>query len=201
MKIYGISASRTLRPLWLLEEIGMEYEQIVVDIYQGDQKKPEYLAINPNGKVPAMVDDGLVLHESMAINLYIAKKYGAALFPDDDADIARTLMWSFWVVNEIEHDLLQVLFHKRTLPEPKREPERAERALRRLRSPFGILDQALEGREYLVKDTFTVADLNVAAVMSWARPCRLDLAEWPAMQEWLLRCIKRPAFKTAIRKP
>jgi len=201
IKLYGISASRTLRPLWLLEEIGIEYEQVPVDFRKGENRDPEFLKINPNGKLPALVDGDLVLFESMAINLYLARKYGSDLYPDNEADIALTDMWSFWVMSEIEYDLLTVLFHRRLFNEEDRDAERAERAEQRLQIPFAVLNGALGDRDYLLGDTFSLVDLNVAAVFSWCRPARIKLDQWPAVKDWLTRCITRPAFKVAVRKP
>lgn len=201
IKVYGISASRTLRPLWLLEEIGIEYEQIPIDFRKGENRDPEFLAINPNGKLPALVDGDLVLFESMAINLYLAKKYGGDLYPDNETDIALTDMWSFWVMSEIEYDLLVILLNRRIFAEADRDTDRADRAEKRLKTPMNILNQALEGKNYLLGDSFTVVDLNVAAVFSWCRPARVGLDQWPALKDWLGRCTNRPAFKVAVRKP
>ena len=86
VKLYGTSKSRALRSIWAIEETGIEYEHIPTS-FAGDSKKPEYLAINPNGRVPSLVDGDLVLFESMAINLYLAKKYGGALYPTNPADV------------------------------------------------------------------------------------------------------------------
>jgi len=201
IKVYGISTSRTLRPLWLLEEIGIPYEQVPVDFRRGENRDSGFLAINPNGKLPALVDGDLVLFESMAINLYLARKYGGTLYPDNEADIALTDMWSFWVMSEVEHDLLTVLFNRRIYAEVDRDPGRANRAEQRLQGPFKVLDQALEGSEYLLGDSFSVADLNVATIFSWCRPARLRLDAWPTLKEWVSRCTSRPAFKVVVRKP
>ena len=95
MKLYGIPASRAFRSIWAAEEVGVDYE-LVPTHFLGDSKKPDYLQINPNGRVPTLVDGDLVLFESMAINLYLAKKYGGKLYPSDAADEARAIQWSFW---------------------------------------------------------------------------------------------------------
>lgn len=201
IKLYGISTSRTLRPLWLLEEIGVEYEHIPVDFRKGENRDPDFLKINPNGKLPALVDDDLVMFESMAINLYLAKKYGGDLYPQDEADEAITNMWSFWVMSEVEYDLLTILLHRRIFAEADRDSGRADRAEKRLKTPMTILNDALNKKDYLLGDSFTVVDLNVAAVLSWCKPARVTIKEWPHLGDWLGRCISRPAFKIAVRKP
>ena len=200
IKLYGISASRTLRPLWLLEEIGLEYELVPIDFKKGDNTRDDYLAINPNGKIPAMTDGDLVLYESMAINFYIAKNYGGNIYPEDPATEALAMMWSFWVMTEVEYSLLTVLMNTRVLPEEKRDPDRVSRNIKQLEKPFSILNNTLQGRQYLISDDFSIADLNVSAVLSWCRPARVNLDQWPELNEWLLRCIKRPAFKAAAKR-
>jgi glutathione S-transferase len=200
IKLYGISASRAFRPMWLMEEIGLDYELIPVDFRKGENWTKDYLAINPNGKIPTLVDDDLVLYESMAINLYLAKQYGGDFYPDDPAQEALANMWSYWVMTEVEHSLLTILLNTRLLPEEQRKPERIERNLLVLEKPFSVLNDALEGKTFLIGETFCIADLNVAAVISWCRPARVNLKRWPIMKNWLERCISRPAFKQATRK-
>lgn len=199
LKLYGIAQSRTFRPLWLLHELGLEFEHVPLDFRGEALNDPAYRALNPNGRVPTLVDGDLVLWESMAINLYLARRYGgdSGLWPDSIAGEGLALQWSFWVMTEVESALLSVLMHSRVLPEDKRDPNKVSRNLGLLKAPFKILDQALEGRDYLADGHFTVADLNVAAVLSWCRPLRLTLGEYPALDAWLGRCLARPARKTA----
>lgn len=201
IRLYGVTQSRAFRPLWLLEELGLEFEHIPLDFRGDDLDQADYRALNPNGRVPTLVDGDLVLWESMAINLYLARRYGAdlRLWPDDIAGEARTWQWSFWVMTEVEFSLLTVLMHRRVLPEEKRDADRVSRNLGILKAPFAVLDQALQGREYLVADHFTVADLNVAAVLSWCKPARISLKPWPNVQQWLDTCLARPARRAAQR--
>lgn len=199
--LYGVTQSRAFRPLWLLEELGLDYRHEKLD-FRGDAlADPTYRTLNPNGRIPTLVDGELVLYESMAINLYLARRYttDSGLWPDTVAGEALSWQWSFWVMNEVEHPLLTVLMHERVLPEDKRDPARASRNQGLLKAPFGVLDQALRDRTYLLDDQFTVADLNVAAVLSWCRPARLPLSEWPDLDDWLTRCLERPARKRAQR--
>jgi glutathione S-transferase len=199
LKLYGITASRAFRPLWLMHELGLEYEQVPID-YRGEElSDPAFLAVNPNGRIPALVDGELVLWESMAINLYLARKYGvdSGLWPDTIEGEALALQWSFWVMNEIEGPLLSVLMHSRVLPAEKRVPDKVSRNLGVLKAPFAVLDQALAGRDYLLGEHFTIADLNVAAVLSWCKPAHLTLEDYPHLKAWLKRCLARPARKLA----
>ena len=129
IKLYGITQSRAFRPLWLLEELGLEYEQVGLDYRGKALEAADYRAINPNGRIPTLVDGDLVLWESMAIDLYLARKYGteAGLWPRTVEGEALAWQWSFWVMTEIEHPLLTVLMHSRVLPEAKRDAARASR--------------------------------------------------------------------------
>ena len=199
IRLYGITQSRAFRPLWLLEELGLDYEQVGLDYRGKELDTADYRAINPNGRIPTLVDDDLVLWESMAIDLYLARRYGneADLWPHTIEGEALTWQWSFWVMTEVEHPLLTVLMHSRVLPEAKRDAARASRNRGVLQTPFKVLDQALRDREYLVEARFTVADLNVAAVLSWCKPARVQLNEFPDLEAWLARCLARPARKRA----
>ena len=199
IRLYGITQSRAFRPLWMLHELGLPFEHVKLDYHGEDLQAPDYLALNPNGRIPTLVDGDLVLWESMAINLYLARRYGgeAALWPDDVAGEALAWQWSFWVMGEVERALLSVLMHSRVLPAEKRDPERARRDSGVLRQPFGVLDRAIEGRDYLAAGHFTVADLNVAAVLSWAKPARIRLDEYAHLSAWLERCLERPARRLA----
>ena len=199
LKLYGISQSRAFRPLWLLHELELPYEHVRLD-FRGDAlSDPDYLAINPNGRIPTLVDGDLVLWESMAINLYLARKHGVrqGLWPDTIEAEGLAQQWSFWVMNEVEAALLSVLMHGRVLPADKRDPDKLSRNLGVLKRPLAVLDQALAGRDYLLGAHFTVADLNVASVLIWCRPAKLPLLEYPRLEAWLNRCLERPARKLA----
>ncbi len=202
--LYGIAASRAFRCLWMLEELALDYRHEPIDYRDhAALDAADYRALNPNGRIPTLVDGELVLWESLAINLYLARRYGkqAGLWPDDIEDEGRAYQWSFWVMGEVEHPLLTVLMHQRLLPQDRRDPERAARNRGILRQPFSILERALSQHDWLAGDRFTAADLNVAATLSWARPARLSLKDWPTLDAWLSRCLDRPARKRAQRRP
>jgi glutathione S-transferase len=197
IKLYGVPRSRAFRSLWMLEELGLPYENVPVNFATGDTRKPEFLKINPNGHIPALVDDDVTLFESMAINLYLARKHDKGLWPRSVADEGRTWQWSFWAMTELEEPLLTHLLHRVIFPEAQRQPAKAEDAAGRAEKPLGVLDAALAGRRHLLGDAFTVADLNVASVLSWARLSRLDLTRWKNVDDWLTRCLARPAATKA----
>src|SRR5204863_5043731 len=162
LKIYGIPRSRAFRTLWLAKELGMDYENVPTDFSGGGTRTPAYLAINPNGHVPAIDDNGFVLWESMAINLYLAKKHGAGtLYPARLEDEARAWQWSFWGMTEVERPVLTAMFNRALLPEDKRDAAAADESERELQAPLRVLDSAVASAPYLLGEHFTVADLNV----------------------------------------
>ena len=125
LKIYGVARSRAFRTLWMAKELGLDYEHIKVDFATGETRRPEHLALNPNGHVPVIDDDGFILWESMAINLYLAKKYGKdGIYPALLADEARAWQWSFWGMTEVERPVLTALFNRAILPEHQRDLRR-----------------------------------------------------------------------------
>jgi glutathione S-transferase len=201
LKVYGVAGSRAYRTLWMVNELGLEYENMPIHFADGSAKTPEYLAINPNGRIPAIDDDGLKLWESMAINLYLAKKHDKGLWPKTLEGEAQAIQWSFWVMTEVEKPTLAVLFHKVFLPEGQRDPKAAEDGEQQLQRPLKVLDQALAKTGHLVGSSFTVADLNVASVLTWAKMARMDLSAYPHVDKWLTAAVQRPAaVKAAPRR-
>ena len=200
MKLHGTSRGRSLRSLWLLEELGVEYEHNPIDSQEG-AKRPEYLAINANGKIPALEDDGLVLFESMAINLYLARKYDAGLQPKGAEDEARAVQWSMWAMTEIEPPLVVILRKGTIAPEDERNEAAAKEGEAQLQQPLDVLNNALDGRPYLLGANFCVADLNVASVLSWVRFLKVDLSAYPNVERWFRECVSRPALKKAQSLP
>jgi len=200
IKLYGTPQSRALRSLWALEELGVPYELVRTN-FGSDTRTPEFLKINPNGRIPALVDGSVTLFESMAINLYLAKKYDkAGLYPRDLDDEARAVQWSIWGMTEIEPSLLQVLMNRMFLPPTQRDESAARAAEERLGPALRVLDGALAQRRYLLGDQFTIADLNVASVASWALLVKLDLSKTPNAERWLRECTARPAFAKAQKR-
>ncbi|MCP5066217.1 MAG: glutathione S-transferase family protein [bacterium] len=198
--LHGISQSRAFRCLWMLEELGLEYEHVPVSFMTGDTRSPEFLAINPNGHIPALVDGDTVLFESMAINLYLAEKYDGGLLPKTVEDRGRAMQWSFWVMTETELPAVEFLFNTVILPEESRSADTVVAAVEKLGAPFAVLDAALEGREFLVGDGFSVADLNVAAVLSWCALGGFDFSSTPNVKRWLEASMQRPAAAVAQSK-
>jgi glutathione S-transferase len=196
LKFYGTSKSRSARSIWAMEELGLKYEHLPVEVSQA--KSPENLKRNPNGHIPVLEDDGLILWESMAINLYLAEKYGKAPFwPSSVADHAQVYKWSFWGMTEVEPRLMTVLTHRIFLPADQRDEKAVAQALEGLKAPLRILDDTVKAHPYLLGNDFTIADLNVSAVMSFAMIAKVDFSAVPAAQAWLNKCLGREANQRA----
>jgi glutathione S-transferase len=195
LRIYGVARSRAFRALWIANELGLDYEHIPVEIGAAGARQPEYLSINPNGRLPAIEDDGFVLWESLAITLYLAKKHGR-LYPTTLEGEAKAWQWSLWAVQEVDRGVNIWSLHALRLPSGERDAQRRAEALTVLERPFAVLDRELADRGYLLGDEFSVADLNVAAVIS--RAIEMDLSATPRLADWLRRCLERRAARAAL---
>jgi glutathione S-transferase len=197
LRIYGIARTRAFRAIWIAKELGLPYEHVPIEIGTAGARQPEYLAINPNGRLPAIDDAGFMLWESLAITLYLAKKHSAGrLYPATLEGEAKAWQWSLWSVQEVDRGVNIWSLHAVRLPREDRDPRRLAEALTVLEPPFRVLDGALAGQAYLLGEEFTVADLNVAAVIS--RAIDMDLSATPRLQAWLGRCLERPAARDAL---
>ncbi len=201
LKIYGIAASRALRPLWVAEEMGLNYEHIAQRYQEGATHASEFLALNPNGHIPVIDDDGIIVWESMACALYLARRFGAehsdSIAPHSQREEAECLRWTFWTVTELEKDALTVLMHRLAMPAAQRKPELADAAQRRLAAPLRVLEQHLQKQSWIAGERVTVADVCVASVANWVRPAKALLASLPRTQAWLEACLERPAYLRA----
>lgn len=210
LTIHGIAASRAIRPLWAATELDLAFTHVPTPYAGGATRTPEFLALNPNGHIPVVVDARLegevVVWESMACALYIARHHGPAdgqsITPATPAEDADALRWSFWAVTECEADALTVLMHRMAMPADRRKPELAEAAEKRLAVPLRVLEQHLaaqksRGQTHLAAERFTIADLCVASVLNWARPAKALMEAHPLVHDWIVRCMARPAQHAA----
>ena len=191
LKIYGSARSRASRVMWTAREAGVDYDVIGVDAAAKDS---HYRQINPNGRFPAIQDGDLVLFESMAINLYLAKTYAlGSLYPTSAADEARVLQWTLWAVNEIESHFVTCWLERLFRPEDKRDLAKADQAEAASQQALGVLEAALQDSDYLLGDTFTIADLNVASATEPGIMANVDFSAYPKVSAWVARCTSRPA--------
>lgn len=183
-----------MRTLWLVEELELTYEHVALEWDDAALKSPEFLARNPSGAIPTIVDDGFALSESMAIAFYLARKHShGRLYPSAHGEEATALRWSFWAQGELE-PFVQL--------DARTAELRAQQGLVQdnISKGLQVLERALSARSWLAADRFTVADLNVAGVLSPSRASGLDFSDAPAAREWLDRCYARPAALAARRR-
>ena len=202
IKFYYAPMTSAARVQWALEELGIPYEKVKLDLAAGDQKKPEFRALNPNGKVPLLVAEGQPIFESLAILLYLGERFGVdkGLFPRSNPERAEAFQWMAWssvTMNEALQRLLRNTSDR--FPEDERNPKVAASAKKDLLDALGILDKALEGKEYLVGNTFTLVDVAAAAVVPFLSRFGVDSSGLANVSAWVGRCITRPAFARAMQ--
>jgi glutathione S-transferase len=207
--IHGVARSRASRNIWLMKELGQPFQH--VPVIQADRLKdarapdaqinttsPEFLKINPNGQIPAMSDGDLVLTESLAINLYLAKKFGGPLAPADLREDGEMTMWTLWAATGCEPHSIAILYNRVAKPESERDHALADCSVEALRAPFAVLDKALSATGHLVGGRFTVADINVAEVMRYAMPAPELFEAAPHVSAWLAACHAREGYKAMM---
>ena len=191
MKLYGFGPTRSLRALWGLKELGIEFEFIPVNLQAGEHKRPEFLAINPAGKVPVLVDGDLMLPESAAIVLYLAEKYPEkGLMPARLEQRAQVYRWVLFAVTELEQPLWRMAKHRFLYPENKRLPQDIDLAREDFTAMAAVLERHMRGRQYIVGDRISVADCVTAYLMDWANEHHL-LDGFPNLTAYLQRMYQR----------
>jgi glutathione S-transferase len=195
-KIYGQKRSRAIRCLWVLEELGLEYEHIPLDQNSGETRTPQYLALNPSGKIPILVEDDFVLSESAAINAYLASGHPGGLWPQAPRAVAKLNQWVSWAVTELEPPLVAAF------REGRRPPEQIDQARvtgwkADIAKMLGkVLEPHLERHGTLLPaEEFTLADLTVATLVDNVKMFKLLPAECTHTERWLQRSLARPAWR------
>ena len=206
LTIHGVTRSRASRIIWLCHELGLPFRQEpVIQAYKlpfpdapdapVNTRSPSFLALSPAGAIPVIEDDGLVLSESLACTLHLAKKHGGDLAPRDAAEEALMLQWSFYAVTAIEPDALTIMMLHTGREQSGEDATLIADAAERLIRPMKVLEDHLATHGHLVGDRFTVADLNVAEIVRYAEGYGELMGQFPAVQAWLAGCHERPAFR------
>ncbi len=195
LRIYGSAKSRALRTLWMAGEVGLTYDHKDWLPRSPETRTPEYRALNGNGRVPTIDDDGFILSESMAINFYLAKKNKSPLLPADPKNEALAMQWSLWETDRLDRQVVNYQRHTKDLPEAERKPDIAKAAWEEVVDSLNVLEAALTKSEWLAGPAFSVGDLNVAGALF--RALSMDISRWPKVQAWLTRCWDRPAAQKA----
>jgi glutathione S-transferase len=200
MKLYEFGPTRSIRARWTLQEIGVPFEAVTVDLMRGEHRKPEYLAVNPAGKLPTLVDGDLVLTESVAIVLYLADKYPEKrLAPTDARGRADHLRWLLFVATELEQPLWRISKHTALYPPEQRIAAEVENARKDFSSMIGVLDDHLADRSFITGDGVTVADFVTAYTLDWANEVKL-LDDRPRLVAYFERMYARPHAPERIAK-
>jgi glutathione S-transferase len=202
MKIYGgyQSWTRDVRPRWLLGEVGASFELIQLDVFAGEQRKPEYLAVHALGKVPFLTDDvsGVAMFESGAILAWLAEKHAPELVPPvGTPERAEYLQWLFYSAATLEAPIVKVFVNRYLFPDAPGAEERAVQGADELAVHARLLSERLEGREFLVGDRFTAADIMIGTALIWAEKAGA-LADYPVLRGYLQRLTARPAARKAL---
>ena len=197
-QVYGCPRTRSTRVVWALEEVGAEYEYEKIDLFAGEGRQPAYLALNPGGKVPALADGDLVLTESAAICTYIGDAFPASGLtpPCGLPERARYNQWCFFAMCELEQPLWTIAKHRFALPEKRRTPEVIETAIWEFAIAAKVLATGLGGREFLISERFTAADILVAHTLAWAQSFELPLGH-TVLEAYAERLLARPALARA----
>lgn len=207
LTLYGCYRSRATRPLWALFETGMAFSHVpVIQAYRLpdaaasdapiNTASPAFLAVNPMGQIPALVDGDLMLTESLAITLHIARRAGGPLAPATDAEAALMEQWALFATSAIEGPALDI-----TYAISKGEDKTPEGAAliatcaETLRRPLARMQAHLATQDWLVAGRFTAADIMAEECTRYAQPHPTLLAEFPAVKAWIDRCQARPAFQ------
>jgi glutathione S-transferase len=201
LQVYGCPNTRSNRVVWALEEAGAAYDYHRIDLFAGEGRKPDYLAINPGGKVPTLVDGDLILTESAAICTYIGDGFPASGLtpPVDSPERAQYNQWCFFVISELEQPLWTIAKHRFALPEKRRVPAVIETAHWEWGVATKVLATGLGEREFLVDGQFTAADILAGQCLAWARAFKMPLGHAP-LDAYADRLLARPALARALAR-
>ncbi|MBI3783230.1 MAG: glutathione S-transferase family protein [Deltaproteobacteria bacterium] len=198
MKLYHSAQSRSVRPRWLLEELGVPYELVRLNFGNQEHKAPEYMKIHPHGAVPALVDGDIKMFESAAICLYLADKYADKGLAPKIGTPARAAyyQWMVYSMATLEPPIIQIFMNTVMLPEEQRSAKAVEEAKKSFTTIAAVLEQALAGRSFLLGDQFSAADVMVGSTLGWAQFMGV-LEGHPTLQAYVARLSERPAFQRA----
>lgn len=196
MKLYFAPRTRSVRPRWLLEELGVPYDLVRIDLAREENRTPEFLQLNPLAEVPVLVDGEVILNQAASMLLYLADRYPEQRFAPALSSPARAeyLHWLLFAEFTLEPLVLEYL---RDMRQPEERPNPSEAQRMRLETVLNTLTRRLEGRSFIVGDGFTAADLSTASILHLAHTLGL-LDRYPRLHEYTLNHAKRPAVRRAL---
>ena len=197
--LYGIEWSRAKYVLFTLAELGLDYQHIKINPFEDEKNTPEYLKLNPLGQVPTLVDGDLVLTEAMAINFYLARKYGnGKLWINRLEAEALIYKWTFFAITQLEAACVDLILHRKVYDVKDRNIAIVREAEQKLVKPLRVLNEYLTGKDFLVADQFTVADINLAGVLSYAQGGEFDFSPYGKVAQYLEVVLSRPTYKKVV---
>jgi glutathione S-transferase len=192
MKLYEFGPTRSIRVRWTLQELGADFESIRVNLVAGEHRRPEFLKINPAGKIPVLVDGDLVLTESVAIVLYLAEKYSdKGLLPAGLNERAQVNRWLLFAATELEQPLWRIARHKALYPEEQRLPGDVTLAAAEFKDMASVLEKHMQGRQFVSGVTVSVADFVMAYTLDWGNEYKL-LDDCPQLLAYIKQMYARP---------
>lgn len=197
--LYGIEWSRAKYVLFTLAELGLDYQHVKINPFEDEKNTPEYLKLNPLGQVPTLVDGDLVLTEAMAINFYLARKYGnGKLWINRLEAEALIYKWTFFAITQLEAACVDLILHRKVYDVKDRNIAIVREAEQKLVKPLRVLNEYLTGKDFLVADQFTVADINLAGVLSYAQGGEFDFSPYSKVAQYLEVVLSRPTYKKTV---
>lgn len=178
----------------MLEELGLSYEPVKINMREKEHKGEAFLKLNPNGKIPCLMDGDFVIWESLAINNYLADKYKPELLGKTPEARGAAQQWNYWSMLELQKPLIDIFIQKVFVPDEKRDLGIIEKAQKACLPLLSILDSALESKKYLAGENFTVADINMASVVTVTTAIQMDIAAHKNIKTWLSHLMERPAY-------
>lgn len=199
MKLYGIPPTRALRPIWLIKELGLDCEIVMVSLPAGEHQSGDFLALNPAGKVPVLVDGDVVVTESVAIQYYLAEKDPEQRFiPAGLKDRTEMHRWNFFLATDIEQPLWRIALNTAIYPEPDRVPADIPNATHDCKRMLAVFETHMQGRQWVAGDRISVADFNAAYTLDWADEAGM-LGDCPRLCDYLATMYARPNAPIRIK--
>ena len=198
IELYTASTPNGFKVSIMLEECGLDYQVRAIDLPSLEQKQPEFLAINPNGRIPAIMDDGFAVFESGAILQYLAEKTGK-LLPSQSQARSRAIQWLFWQNAGLGPMMGQLNVFRRYFPEHL--PAAIDRYERESYRLFGVLDQQLAQGEFVAGPDYSIADISCWPWIHGHEWSGLSLADYPNLRRWHDQIEARPAVQAGLQVP
>ena len=203
LKLWGrINSINVQKVLWALAELGVGYERTDAGLQFGVVNEPFYRKMNPNGRVPTIEDEGLVLWESNAIVRYLAAKHGAGtLCPSDPKQRADADRWMDWATSTVAPAITPVFWGLIRTPAEKRDPKAIEEGTEKLGQAFQVLEQSLEGRDYVAGKSFTMGDIPLGTFVYRWHALDVRRPKLPRVEDYYRRLQQRPAYRKHVMLP